>query len=220
MQQYKVVIVDDELLAIELLERYVQRVDTLIHAGSYRSAIDALQDIRENDVDIVCLDIEMPGLSGMDLAKVLPKEVSVIFTTAHRHFAPEAFEVRAVDYLLKPIGFSRFYQAIERCMLRSAANDTPPVIVIRAERRDHFIQQDDIYYLEGLKDYTRYHTAEGKLLSRGSLGTSLAQKNLQFLKRIHRSYAVNPAHISAKSPREVLVNGVALPIGRMYRGVI
>lgn len=220
MPQYKVIIVDDELLAIELIERYVQQIDTLIHVGSHLNAMEALQDIRQNEVDIICLDIEMPGLSGMDLAKVLPKEVSVIFTTAHRHFAPEAFDLHAVDYLLKPISFSRFSQAIERSVLRLLKKEPPPGVVIRAERRDYFMQQQDIYYLEGLKDYTTYHTSVGKLLSRGSLGTSLSRENFQFLKRIHRSYAVNPAHIGAKSPSEVLVNGVSLPIGRKYRGTV
>ncbi len=217
MERHKIIIVDDEPLAQELLERYVADFSSLEHAGSFSSAIEALNFLRTGTADIICLDIKMPGLSGIDLAKLLDPKRLVVFTTAHRQFAPEAFEVQAVDYLLKPISFSRFSQAIERCQSRIKNRSQSEKVVIRAERRDFLLEPRDIYYAEGIKDYTRFHTKEGRLLSRGSLGVFLSQPAFTFLRRIHRSYAINPQHVNAQNNSEIQIGEVILPVGQKYR---
>lgn len=214
---FKTIVVDDEPLAIDLMQEYISKSDGLVFQASFTNPIEALTYIKSNSIDLILLDIEMPGLNGIDLSRLLPKNCSVIFTTAHRNFAPEAFEIKALDYLLKPIKQSRFLKAIEKLEEKHTQQREEKIIVIRADRKDYYVKQSQILYIEGLKDYTKIHTVSTTLLSRGSLGSFLKTPAFSFLKRIHKSFAINPVHVTAKSAEGVYIKENLIPCGDVYK---
>ena len=214
--RFKAIAIDDEPLALDLMQDYISKSGILNYEGGFTKPLEAFQYIKSHTVDLVFLDIEMPALNGIDLARLLPEQCRIIFTTAHRNFAPEAFEVKALDYLLKPIRFSRFLKAVERFEEQYNQSSDEGKIIVRADRTDHFLTTNDILYLEGLKDYTKVHTSEKTLLCRGSLGSFLKEKQFSFLLRVHKSFAINPSHITAQSSNDIHLGNVLIPKGKSY----
>lgn len=210
------IILDDEPLAVDLLRDYTQKFERLSLEEVFYDPMQALSYLRDHTIDLVFLDIEMPRLTGIELSRLIPDTTVVIFTTAHRDYAVEAFDVKAVDYLLKPISFSRFSAAIEKATGMLDRQKQEVEIIIRADRRDHLLKANDILYLEGLKDYVQVFTTRGKLVSRGSLGTILKRNELSFLERVHKSFAVNPHHITSRSADGIYINELFIPVGPTY----
>lgn len=229
-------LVDDEPLALDVLSSYIQRVDGLEIVGRCENAMQAFEAIQNNPVDLLFLDIQMPKLDGIDFLKSLPNPPKVIFTTAYREYAIEAFEVDAVDYLLKPIPFSRFLKAVgkayQHLQLQSSSApvsaETDPAaelssmesIFVRADKKMVKIMLQDILYIESLKDYVLIHLPDRRIITKQKI--SYLEEKLpedKFL-RIHRSFLVAIDKIEAFSPSQVEIQGKELPIGRSYKNTV
>ncbi len=217
--KYSVVIIDDEILAVELLEDYCSKLDYLKVEGGFTDPLKAYNYLSTHPVDLLFLDINMPELGGLDLAKVLSPATKLIFATAYREFGVEAFELKALDYLLKPISYPRFLQAVQRFMEVKQSHHNPGTehLIIRVDRRDHRVAFAEILYIEGLKDYVKIHTPGGILLTKASVGLFMEKlPPLRFL-RIHKSYIVNREKVTAVGNEEVLVGKKSLPVGITFR---
>ena len=161
-------IIDDEPLAAGLLESYVKKTPYLNLTGTYNSAITAMRDLRDNPVPLLFLDIQMPELSGVEFAKILPKDTKIIFTTAFPQYALEGYKVNALDYLLKPISYEDFLRATEKAqdwynmIQKHETYNDDRIMFIKSEYKLLRINLDDILYVEGLKDYVRICLKNGE----------------------------------------------------------
>lgn len=217
--KHSVVIIDDEILAVELLADYCSKLDHLEVKASFTDPVKAYNYLSRHPIDLVFLDINMPELGGLDLAKVLSPDTRLIFATAYREFGVEAFELKALDYLLKPIGYARFLQSVQRFM-ESKPQSTPSEeghLIIRVDRKDHKVRFGQILFVEGLKDYVKIHLTEGILLTKASVGLFLKKLPADQFLRIHKSYIVNRSKVTAVGNEEVLVGKKSLPVGITFR---
>lgn len=227
MTKIKCLIVDDEPRAREILEIYIQDIPKLELISSCKNAIEAINLMATKDVDLIFLDIEMPEISGLALAKTLNKNTSIIFTTAYRNYAVEGFDLRAIDYLLKPIAPERFQEAIEKYEFinkKATARDTntekPQHLFIRSDRKMVKVLLDDIQYIESFSDYLKIHTSKDLIVTRETLSKlEEALPSNEFL-RIHRSYIINTKHISSYTKEIVIIDDSELPISRSYRNEV
>ncbi|HMJ68192.1 MAG TPA: LytTR family DNA-binding domain-containing protein [Cyclobacteriaceae bacterium] len=219
----KCIIIDDEPLAIEILESYVARIDELELTGTFRNAIAAFSFIQQNPVDLIFLDIEMPKLSGIEFLKTLKNPPKVIITTAYRDYAIEGFELEVIDYLLKPIPFERFLKSVGKVLARIETPAQPQVsaqdsfIYFKVDKKMVKTRIADILYIESIKDYVKVRTAEKEIITQQKisyLDESLPRQ--QFL-RIHRSFIVNLDRIDAYTATDVEINKFKVPIGRNYK---
>ena len=230
----KCAIVDDEPLALGLLESYVNKTPFLELVGKYSSAVQAIKELPEKHIDLLFLDIQMPELNGMDLTRMLPPATRVIFTTAFDRYAVEGFRVNALDYLLKPISYADFLAASQKALAwfemqdRAQAADTAPQpapaaaprsIFVRTEYRLRQIDFDRILYIEGLKDYVKIHTDEEPhpVLSLTSLKTLEEQLPADRFIRVHRSYIVQPSKIRMIERNRIVFGKEYIPISEGYR---
>ncbi len=220
--QYTCLIVDDEPPAIKVLESYVEAVPQLQIVDSCKNAFEALNVLNREKVDLMFLDIHMPKLIGTELIKTLPFPPKVIFTTAHKDFALEAFDLDAIDYLLKPVSFERFLKAVNKfCQLsppeKETAHHEPGFVYFRADRKMIKVFLEDILYIESLKDYIiihREHNAELRVKQTLTSVENMLPKNLVL--RIHRSYIVAIGKITAFTKHDVEIGKIELPIGRNF----
>jgi DNA-binding LytR/AlgR family response regulator len=223
------VVIDDEPLAVELMESYVRKTPFLELVGSYGDGASAFATLRDNPVELLLCDIQMPGLNGMELSRMLPEQTRVIFTTAFSRYAIEGFRVRAIDYLLKPISYADFLTAARKALewfeLRKIAtpvteHPAPKSIFVRTDYRLQQIELDTIRYIEGLKDYVKIHV-EGEsraILSLISLKNLEEQLPSDRFVRVHRSYIVQPAKIRAVERNRILFGADEyVPISESYR---
>jgi DNA-binding LytR/AlgR family response regulator len=220
----KCIIVDDEPLAIEILESYVARIEELELTGTFRNAIAAFSFVQQNPVDLIFLDIEMPKLSGIEFLKTLKNPPKVIITTAYRDYAIEGFELEVVDYLLKPIPFERFLKSVGKVLhsrieapaaSQAAAQDS--FIYFKVDKKMVKTRIADILYIESIKDYVKVRTADKEIITQQKisyLDESLPRQ--QFL-RIHRSFIVNLDRIDAYTATDVEISKFKVPIGRNYK---
>jgi DNA-binding LytR/AlgR family response regulator len=223
MSTVKCMIVDDEPIAIDILETYLQKVLGFELVASHQDPLEALAALREQTLDLLFLDIQMPELTGLQFLESLDKPIEVILTTAHREFALEGFEYNVVDYLLKPIAFERFLKATHRYLDRSnpptpTQTHTPnPSLSIRVDRKSVRLSLGDIRYVEGLKDYIKIHTPHKVWVTKESISSFAERLSEDQFVRIHRSFIVALAQISAYTSQEVEVGKVVLPVGRTYK---
>ena len=216
--------VDDEPLALELMETYIAQVPGLELLTTFTDAISAWGFLKKNQVDLVFLDIQMPDINGIQLAKSLDrKNPMVIFTTAYSKYAVEGFNVEAVDYLLKPFDFRRFLEAVNKASEQKALKQTTSVveddqaIFVKSDYQNVRIAMRDIQYIEGFDDYIRIHVDTGK-----SIYTLMSLKNMleklpstDFL-RVHRSYIVPVKRIKRIHNQQVQLGDKEIPIGKSY----
>jgi len=222
--------VDDEPPALHVLKNYIMSVHNLELAGTCADAVEALNYLRQQTIDLLFLDIQMPNLLGTDLIRTLKNPPKVIFTTAYRKFAVEGFELDAVDYLLKPISFERFLKAVNKVMetslqvVENSDNTHDPqnnaqnaFINLRAERKNIKIPLDQIIFIESLKDYIKVVTVTKNIITKQSISSieELLSKN-RFV-RIHRSYIVALDKIESFTSDTIEIAKHQLPISRMYR---
>lgn len=220
-------IIDDEPLAAQLLESYVKKTPYLDLQGVYNSAVTAMRDLREHPVQLLLLDIQMPELSGIEFAKILPKETKIIFTTAFPQYAIEGFRVSALDYLLKPINYQDFLRATDKALEAFATIEKQ-----NTYQRDRFmfvktdyklvrITLDDILYIEGLKDYVRIYLESGErlmsLMSMKKLEEFLPQP--EFL-RTHRSYIVHMSKVKVVDRLRIIFGNEYIPISDNYKETV
>ncbi len=218
MKELSCIVVDDEPLACRLVSSYVDRTEGLTLLESHTSAAAALDAIIRLQPDIAFLDIQMPDMSGLEIARRIPAETKVVFTTAYRDFAVEGFRVNALDYLLKPISYSEFLEAVDRA--RSLRGDeTDNFITVKSEYRLVRIPVHDILYIEGLKDYIKIFIAgEVKpvltLMSMKAIQAMLP--NESFL-RVHRSYIANTDRIRILEQGRIVYGDNRVPVSDSYR---
>lgn len=225
-------IVDDEPLAIEILQSYVERVDSLELVGTSTNAVKAFDILKNEKVDLLFLDIQMPKLTGIEFLKVLNPAPKVIFTTAYREYAVESYELNVVDYLLKPIAFDRFLRAINKVvenggstyhssMVTSPVQEEDPYLFLKADRKMVRVFLKDITYIESLKDYVRVKTVDGKeIVSLQKISYLEDKLPSDCFLRIHKSFIVSLKKIEAYSSTTVEVAGVEIPIGRSYKSEV
>lgn len=228
-KRYSCIIVDDENPGRELIASHLAHLPQFELVASCSSAIEASQVLEERAVDLMFLDIEMPVMKGTDFYHNLSEAPAVIFTTAYRDYAVEGFELEAVDYLLKPIVFSRFFKAVQRFLSQQAtlinsgsgqATDPPTdELFVRINRKNVRLRRQDILYVRGMKDYLEVHTSGHRHIVKSTLGSFARQLGPGFL-RIHRSYLVNRAHISAVTRQDVEIGDLELPISDAYREAV
>lgn len=218
----KCIIVDDEPPAIKVLENYISNVSQLELLETCKNAFEALDALRSQRPDLVFLDIHMPKLMGTELLKTLPYPPKVIFTTAHKDFAIEAFELDAIDYLLKPISFERFLKAVNKVLqvnypLPETRNFGISFVYFRSDRKMMKVFIDEILYIESIRDYVIIHM-DGDRELRVKLSLNQVDEMLpenKFL-RIHRSFIVSLDKITAFTKTDVEIGRLELPIGKSY----
>ncbi|NVK53432.1 MAG: response regulator transcription factor [Flavobacteriaceae bacterium] len=222
MKKYKCLIVDDEELARELIETHLKQLPDFEIVAQCSSTIEASSILKKESVDLLFLDIEMPVLKGTDFLKSLSNKPKVIFTTAHREYAIESYELNVVDYLLKPIVFNRFFKAIEKFLETKTVINT----VVHKEVKSHiFVQSnkknikvllDDILYIESIKDYIKIHTTKERLIIKHGISAFEDKLDDRFI-RVHRSYIVNSKKVTAFTKQDIEIAKIEIPIGEMYK---
>jgi len=225
MSKIKCLIIDDEPPAIELLHAFCAMVDQLEVVGACNSAVKAFDLLKDLQVDLIFLDIQMPVLSGIEFIKTLKNPPKIIITTAHRKYALDGFELDVVDFLLKPISFDRFLKAVDRYRGRSSAENlkvntkeaVPAYLFFNVNRTHHKVIIADIRYIESLKDYVRIYTATDKLVVKGNIGMVLKRLPSSQFVRVHRSFVVSKSHVNAYNQNELDIGGVKIPIGVSFK---
>jgi DNA-binding LytR/AlgR family response regulator len=220
------IIVDDEPLARDAIQLLVDKVKDLNLSGSFSSANAAARFMDEQDVDLIFLDIQMPGTNGIDFARTISKDTLVIFTTAYSEYALDSYEVEAVDYLVKPVREERFQSAVQKALsynqlLNSSKNNIETVaedyFFVKAERKIFKIHFKDIQFIEGLKDYVVLHTADQKIMTAMNVKTIHEQLPQQVFVRISKSYIVNVQQIESFDNNTIYIGKHEIPIGNTYR---
>ncbi|MCO6477686.1 MAG: response regulator transcription factor [Phaeodactylibacter sp.] len=223
MQKIRCLIVEDEPIAAEILEDYIRQVPFLELVEVCTDAIYALQALQREPIDLIFLDIHLPKLKGLDFLRALDKPPSVILTTAYHQYALEGYDLNVVDYLLKPIEFSRFLKAVQKVQPpRPAAPEQKepqerPFRFFNVNKRMEKIYLDEVAYVESLKEYVRIITREKEIVTKFQIGELEKELGMNNLLRIHRSFLVAKDKITAYTATEVEVGGKRLPIGRTYR---
>ena len=223
----RVVAIDDEPLALQLVKGYVEKTPTLELAGAFDNPVDAVAFIRSGDVDLVLLDIQMPDLTGTELARVIAGGPKVIFTTAYEKYALEGFRLDAVDYLLKPFSYAEFLKAVQKAeKLINLERKELPSLEIRNEflfiRSDYKIRRIDfseIHYIEGLKDYVKIFLRGEKkpVLSLSTLKALEARLPEDRFMRVHRSYIVSLETVKVIERGRIVYGEVRIPVTDQYR---
>ncbi len=222
------IIIDDEPLAADLLASYAKKTLFLNLIGVFNSAVEGVKAIRDNRVDLIFLDIQMPELSGLEFAKILPKETKIIFTTAFSQYAIDGYKANAIDYLMKPISYDDFLDASNRALdwfqtTHQAENaSTDRFIFVKSEYKLVKIMFDDILYIEGVKDYVKIylnndHKPIMTLMNMKKIEESLPKPEFM---RIHRSYIVHMKKIDGIDRFRVVIGDAVLPISDSYKTIL
>ncbi|WP_299436565.1 LytTR family DNA-binding domain-containing protein [uncultured Aquimarina sp.] len=222
---YNCLIIDDEPLARELIETYLEKLPNFTLIDSCKNAIEASSVLAKEKIDLLFLDIEMPQLKGVDFFRSLSHKPEVIFTTAFREYALDGFEVNAVDYLLKPIFFERFFSAIQKFLklkekhivINNTENtkNTEGIYVTKAKKKIR-VSFDNVLYIESLKDYIKIHFLDETLTVKESISSFEKRIDPRFI-RIHRSYIVNKNKVTAYTKHDIEIGEIELPIGNSYK---
>lgn len=228
MKQLTCVAIDDEPLALDLIEKYVSRFPSLKLLHSFEDALSGSEFIQQHQVDLLFVDINMPDISGIELVRSLKEKPMIIFTTAYKNFAFEGFELQAVDYLLKPIDFERFSKAVEKAVdfhkFKSASASEPQQesLYVYSEYRMIRIELNDIEYIESMEDYIKIYLLNQPkpVLTLMTLKKVLEKLPASQFSRIHRSYIVSQRHIKSIHNKKVQLKSTELPIGNSYSDII
>jgi len=223
--RYNCIVVDDEPHAVKILKAYIDSLDQLKIVGSCSNAFEAINVLTNEKVDLIFLDIDMPKLLGTQLLKTLQYPPKVIFTTAHKDYAIEAFELDAIDYLLKPISIERFLKAVNKfCQI--ATIEVNPIdygrgfLYFRADRKMVKVFLDDILYIESYKDYIVIHEKKKEIKVKLTIGATEKMLPQNLFLRIHRSFIVSIDKVTAYTKYDVEIGTIELPIGRSFPYVI
>ncbi|MFN8291251.1 MAG: LytTR family DNA-binding domain-containing protein [Chitinophagaceae bacterium] len=219
----KCIAIDDEPLALILLREYSSRLPSLQLLRTFEDPVAGAEFLRNSAIDLLFIDINMPDISGLELVRSLSQPPLVIFTTAHKKFAIDGFELDAIDYLLKPVSFERFSKAVNKALeyaeyrSRSAPAE-PEALFVYAEYRMIRIQLDDIEYIESLEDYIRIHLTSGKpIMTLMTMKKVLEKLPENRFRRIHRSYIVATGKVKSILNRKArLVSSTELPISDSF----
>jgi two-component system LytT family response regulator len=227
----KCYIVDDLRASIRTIKQLIERTDGLVLVGSAINAETALKELLLGSIvaDITFMDIDMPGMSGIELAALLKEKTNIIFTTAHRHYGPEAFELNAIDYLVKPVSYERFLKAIDHATSILAVNnrseETPamPFVFVPGDGRKNFIKLDhqDVIYIKAESNYVQIVLKNGIKLSYMSMEQVLQTFPKNYFVRVHKSFIINLAEVHEIEATVLTMNNKhSVPIGRNYKDVL
>ncbi|KIC61414.1 LytR/AlgR family response regulator transcription factor [Chryseobacterium taiwanense] len=222
------IIVDDEPLARAEMKSLIQEVSQLEISGSFSNAPAAMEFLKTSNTDLIFLDIEMPMISGLEFAAMLPENTLVIFTTAYSQYALKSYELDAVDYLLKPIDKHRLEKSIEKAVLykellssktvkNTIESNTADFLFIKADRKYYKIYFSDIRFIEGLKDYVVIHTQTQKLITAMNLKTIHQKVPTDIFLRVSKSFVVNIDYIDSFDNHNIYIGESEVPLGEVYR---
>jgi len=222
----KCLVVDDEPLAREAIRVYIEKMHELEIVDECENALQAIACLRKNHVDLIFLDIEMPEIDGISFLQMLKNIPGIIFTTAYRNYAVDAFDLDVIDYLLKPISFDRFVSAINKYHERSnktfsvqteVKQETVKYLNVKANRKTYKLDVSSIQYIESLKDYVKIVCPEESIVTHDSLSNMEACLNEFGFIRIHNSYLVATDKIKSFDAESVFLENKELPISRTYK---
>lgn len=219
MTKIKCIILDDEPLAVELLKKHASENENLIVSLATTEVFEAIDFLKNNKVDLIFTDIQMPELTGIQLMKILDHSQKFIVTTAYQDYALESFNFHVVDYLLKPITKDRFDSSVKKYVdffQTTSTKNLSTYLFVKADGKQVKINFSDLIYIEGLKDYIRIHTKTEKILVLETM-KSFEEKLPNHFKRIHRSYIINLDFLTSIDGNSVYLNQKILPIGETYR---
>lgn len=224
------VIVEDEAPARRILEHYISRVPSLTLAGSYSQPLEALPLLQDQGADLLLLDINMPGLTGVDFLRSLPEgsRLLTLLTTAYSEYAIEAFELGVFDYLVKPIAFERFLHAINRAaaalqagLQTYTATAQPTHTVLKSAGKQYRIAYAEILYVQGLREYVIVHVGQRQLIVHAGMGEMAALLPQNRFLRVHKSFIINLDHVQYRDGNQLqLSSQTQVPIGQTYREAV
>jgi len=222
MQALNCLIVEDEPLAADIICDYIAQVPLLELKGVCENVFEAMEKLRDEKIDLIFLDINLPKLSGIDFLKTIRHNCQVILTTAYHQYALESYDLDVTDYLLKPIEFPRFLQAVNKVLERKGQAGISEVVekkyfFFNVDKKKIKVFAEDIFYIEAMKDYVRIHTSGKKLVTKFAISEMEELLKGGFFLRIHKSFIVNTSKINVFSASEVELEGVSLKIGRTFR---
>ena len=226
MSKIRSIIIEDEPLAVKVLSDYILQVPFLELQGTFKDAIRATDFLRNNDTDLIFLDIHLPKLKGMAFLKTLVNPPSVVITTAYHQYAVEGFSLNVTDYLLKPIEFERFLIAVgkvktaQRDQRPNDSQETKDFIFLNMQKKKVKILFSEILYIESQREYIKIMTTKKEYLSKMSTQEMEALLPVHLFKRVHRSFIVSISKIDSYSSEEVEVNGITIPVGRGYKDTL
>ena len=214
--------IDDEPKALEVIERYCQKISLVSLKDTFREPLKAIEFLNREKVDLIFLDINMPDISGMQLLQTLSPRPLIIFTTAYSQYAVESYELNALDYLLKPVTFERFLMAINKAAAalssrNTAGMDEDAAVFIKSGPQTHRVKVSEILYLEKNGNYITVHLKSDNILVRENMGDIFDLVPAADFIRVHKSYVVAIRHISMIEVHQLIVNGEKIPIGSTYR---
>ena len=231
MKTIKAVAIDDEPLALDVIERFAAKIQDLELVSSFQNPVDAVAFLQKEKVDLVFLDIQMPDLTGLQLLDSIVSQPMIVFTTAYSQYAVDSYERGAIDYLLKPILFDRFLKAVNKARTliqaqaaldeKQAESDGPgenkDYIFIKSDTRFFKVNLRDIRYIEGMRDYVAVHTRDKRILTLVSM-SKMADKlpDADFM-RVHKSYIIGLNHINLIHNNRVMIGEQEIPISNSYK---
>lgn len=227
----KCMVIDDEPLAIKVLEKHIMKVPDLELVSTFDNPITAGHFLQNSSIDLLFLDIQMPEVTGIDFIKNTTIQPKVILTTAYREYALEGYELDIIDYLLKPISFIRFYKSINKYRTLNAAiqpssrkslemDITSDHIFVNSNKKMIRIEFNNILFIDSIKDYVRIHTVNDTIITKDKI-SSFVQRLPSYFLRVHRSYIINTRKIAALTSKDVvLLGGMEIPIGASYKEII
>ena len=227
MGQLKCLIIDDEPLAQNVIENYLESFSFIRLIAKCDNALIALEWIKKQKIDLIFLDVSMPFISGIDFIRTLRNPPAIILTTAHKEFAVESYELNVLDYLLKPISFDRFLKAINKLNIDTSEIVKPGIIdtkndsfiYVKSEKKNVKILLKDILFIESLKDYIKIHTIDKTIVTQVPISTIEQRLPDNFL-RIHRSFIVAKDKITAYTQHDLEIGKFQIPIGRNYKAIV
>lgn len=222
MVTYKCMIVDDEPLALHVIGEHLSRFNQFTICATSTEPVEALGLIKVHKPDLLFLDIAMPGMTGLELIEMLQNKPEIILTTAYRDYAVEGFTLHVLDYLVKPIPFKRFVQAIEKFLEKkqyenSGTTASDSFLHIKADRKIIRLDPEDILYVEGVKDYVKIVTKHQHIITKVSIGNFLPELPAEKFVQAHKSFLVAKNKITAFSAHDIEIGSTILPVGRMYK---
>tara|TARA_R110000744_G_scaffold371870_1_gene483143 strand:+ start:1849 stop:2523 length:675 start_codon:yes stop_codon:yes gene_type:complete len=215
MTSINCIVVDDEELARALLITYIEKIDFLNLVGEAENPLEALPLMKEQKVDLLFLDIQMPEIKGTEFAKMVNSNTKIIFTTAYSQFALAGYELNALDYLLKPITFERFVTAVNKVKINEAIEKSDS-ITIKSGYDLHKVKYEDILYVVSDSEYVTFHMGDKKVISNQRLKTLEQELPSSLFMRVHRSYIVNKNSVTGLKGRDLLLSEVSIPVSNSY----
>jgi len=218
------VIIDDEPPAIRILEKFVKKIPSLELMETFTKSLEALSFLERNQIDLIFLDVQMPEITGIQLSKIIDKNIKVIFTTAYPDFALESYNVAALDYLLKPIEFERFYAAVRKVLSQETSQKqvqetSKEYTFFKTSGKNKFVKVffEEIKFVQGLKNYVAVQLPDSQIITHSTLKNVKELLSDNDFIQVHKSYIVALKHIDRVENDAIWIENTQLPIGNSYR---